>query len=243
MARAVRNITSIKRNDVYKGKFTTIIPAAGIGKRMKCCGPKALIEINHLSIIERQLNLILSLYPETDIIVGVGFEAHKIKNHLKDKYNVRYVKNELFETTNVLHTIGLCLQASIYNKVLIIYGDLIFNQNTIKNLIDNKSKIVIDNKQQFRDEEVGVIYQNNKVTNFSHGIPIKWSQIVFLAGSELEEFEKMAISESCNSWFGYEALNELINRDYDIYIKDQIDSKIIELDYIKDIEIAQRLKI
>jgi UDP-N-acetylglucosamine pyrophosphorylase len=55
MRAAVKNVTSIKQDD-SNTDLSIIIPAAGVGYRMKSYGPKALIEVSkNTSIIEKQI--------------------------------------------------------------------------------------------------------------------------------------------------------------------------------------------
>ena len=86
----VRNTSKVKKDtDIepsdYRG-LSVIIPAAGMGRRMKSYGPKALIEINKngTTIIERQINLLWKVYPGAEIFVVIGFEGEKIRKSLQN---------------------------------------------------------------------------------------------------------------------------------------------------------------
>jgi len=62
MPLATRNITSAKKQfKTNIAETSIIIPAAGMGYRMKSYGPKALINIhNDTTLIERQIELLWS---------------------------------------------------------------------------------------------------------------------------------------------------------------------------------------
>ena len=237
MALATRNITSAKRK--FKSKRSEpdiIIPAAGMGYRMKSYGPKALINIyNDTCIIERQLELLWSVYPKSEIFVVVGFESEKIKKRLEN-YPVRFINNPIHETTNVLCSLGLAVEATLSDEIIIVYGDLIFNENTIKNL-KGSSKIIVDKESKFlRKNEVGVIIGEDGITNFSFGLEDKWGQIACLSGKELEIFKQISTKEQTRQWFGYEAFNYILENGGKIDSVTPKSMKIFEIDTPKDLE-------
>ena len=236
MALAARNITSTKR--VYKpssSDISVIIPAAGMGHRMKSYGPKALISLyDDISLIERQVQLIWAVYPKAEIFVVVGFEAEKIRNRLKE-YPVRFILNPVHQETNVLYSISLAIQASISKEVLIIYGDLIFNEAAIRNL-RGLSRVVIDDTGMMKKCEVGVCVQGKSVINFSFGLDTKWAQISYLSGKELSLFKEISLKNETSQWFGYEALNYVLENGGKIQAIKQKSVKIFEIDSARDLE-------
>ena len=52
-----------------KEKINVIIPAAGIGRRMKSYGPKPLIKIGNSTIIKNQINLLQAYIPDINIVL------------------------------------------------------------------------------------------------------------------------------------------------------------------------------
>ena len=59
---------------------SVIIPAAGMGRRMKSYGPKPLIKIGNSTIIKNQVSLLKSYIPNSNIILV--FSSNKIDNPL-----------------------------------------------------------------------------------------------------------------------------------------------------------------
>ena len=129
MSAASRNVVKAKEQQVdQKGEdLSVVIPAAGIGRRMKSHGPKSLIHIKDSSIIERQIKLVHKYYPESEIIVVVGFGANLIREKIRRKYPVKLVYNFDYENNNVCRSIGIGLQVCNRKNVLLMYGDLVFN--------------------------------------------------------------------------------------------------------------------
>ena len=119
-----RNISNIRGKKTEE--YSIIIPAAGMGYRMRSYGPKALISLNlDQNIIQRQIEIIKNNFTNYEIILVVGFEAEKLMRNTPE-FLVK-VENESYERNNVVRSIGMGLRATTTDKVLIIYGDLVFN--------------------------------------------------------------------------------------------------------------------
>ena len=70
-----------------RGEISIVIPAAGMGRRMKSYGPKALIPLpsdktnprtgesrgENITLIERQIHILIDCYPNAEIFIVVGF--------------------------------------------------------------------------------------------------------------------------------------------------------------------------
>jgi len=216
--------------------ISIIIPAAGMGYRMKSYGPKALIKLNkRYTLIERQIRILKKNYPKSEIFVVVGFESEKIIAALS-KYSVKFIFNPIHQDTNVLYSIGLAIMAASFDEVLIVYGDLVFNHRAVKELRGN-SKIIIDANGFMKKEEVGVVISSdNCITNMSFGIDTKWSQITYLKGMELEIFKDISTRSECKNWFGYEGINYIIDNGGRIESVSHKLIKVFEIDGVKDLE-------
>lgn len=220
--------------------LTVIIPAAGLGRRMKSYGPKALIELkNGETVISRQLELLRGVLPYADIVVVLGFESDKIQRVLPDY--VRVVKNEHYETTNVSRSLELGMRASRRQKALVVYGDLVFNENTLVILRNYESSVVVCHNCPERHGEVGVNVVDDKVTTFSYGLPTKWAHIALLCQPELRLFKKAASDRMKRKYFGYEVLNEVLDGGGRLSPLISSSIRIAEIDSSKDIENARNI--
>ena len=116
-----------------KEKINVIIPAAGIGRRMKSYGPKPLIKIGNSTIIKNQINLLQTYIPDINIVLVCGFKAERLMNETPS--SILKVENELYQETNVVRSIGMGLRVvGSTSKVMVVYGDLVFNSAAIKNI-------------------------------------------------------------------------------------------------------------
>lgn len=209
MARhAKRNIQPVK-NNVSKDKLSVIIPAAGMGKRMKSYGPKPLIQVKNKTLFQNQLNACCKYLKPQEIILVVGFGAEKIIESVPRYISI--VQNERYEETNVIRSIGLGLNASTGNKVVIIYGDLYFDPSVLKNFYHSKSAVLIDGRRNMGEGEVGCTIYDKQLENMTWNLPNKWAQIALFQNYELDLLREIANDMDRERWFGFEAINSIID--------------------------------
>ena len=221
-----------KRQD--PNQLSVIIPAAGTGRRMKSYGPKCLLRSEgDMTIIEQIVDNVYNVYPHADTMVVVGFEADKVAQALPQR--IRIVENQLYQDTNVVESLRLALNNTVTESALFVYGDLIFNTETIYEIADGDSCPIVDSKNRFKNEEIGVTIVDNNITNFAYGLDTKWAQIIFLTGVELEIFRELCFDRRRNKMYPFEIFNIVINRGGVIGIKEPVDMKIKEVDSLKDL--------
>ena len=235
---ATRHISPARR--AIPSEIAVVIPCAGLNsKKMKGYGPKCLLDIGGISLIEKQLNSIWQVFPRADIFVGIGYQADKVRESLR-QHPVRFIYNPLFDNTNVAFTIGLALQASISQHAMVIYGDLVFSDDVLTTLAVGRSSVCYTREEA--GESVGIIQSEGLVTNLAFGLPDKWSQILFLKDKELDLFRSTCYDGDSSKWFGHEVLNKVIDRGGIIEAKEINASKLCEIDTPVDIETAIRVR-
>lgn len=222
-------------NKPQNKKYSIIIPAAGMGKRMKSYGPKSLIKVDdNNTILDRQISIIRYTFNNPEIILVGGFEFEKIQKHTKNK-RLKLVKNEDFETTNVMSSIKIGLSHASYNDIIIIYGDLVFNTNCLKAPFGSYSIALLDNSYM-SDDEVGCIIQDKEIRNMMYDLPNKWAQIVYLTGNELDLLKQICQNSKYDAYFGFEILNIIINSGGNIKSYLPKNSKVTDIDTSKDLK-------
>ena len=220
--------------------ITVIIPAAGEGRRMKSYGPKSLIRLTKESVLERQIRIITKIIDNVNFIVVTGFECDKLMESCPD-YFIK-LENENYKITNVSRSISIALRAVKTERVLIIYGDLVFNERALSKMDYSRSCTSARN-DAFRQSEVGcIIDTNGHLTNMMYDLDTKWSQIIYLDGKELSLFKKISQEKKSKKMFGFEILNKVI--DCGGKIKCIVDDSIevIDIDTSKDLLRANNIK-
>jgi len=232
-----RFTTTVKNNRSKEKKdldITVIIPVAGMGHRMKSYGPKCLLQANQKeTILEKTISNIKREYPSSDIIVVAGFESNKVINSLP--HYVRIVENLSFEETNIVESIRLGINACANKKLLIIYGDLIFNVYSIRDVTNNGTCVIIDSKSRFKDDEVGVTIVKDKVTTFAYGLEKKWSQIAYFEGEDFDMLKKLCSNKKRSRLYPFEIFNMMIESGVTIKAVEPKRMTIKEIDSLKDL--------
>lgn len=201
---------------------------------MKSYGPKCLLRSEgDMTIIEQIVDNVYNVYPLADTMVVVGFEADKVTQVLPSR--IRIIENQLYHDTNIVESIRLALNNTVTDSVLFVYGDLIFNPETIHNIVDNGSCAIVDSKKRFKNEEIGVTIVDNKITNFAYGLETKWAQIIFLSGKELEIFRTLCFDRKRNKMYPFEIFNMMINLGGTIFATEPDNMLIKEIDSLKDL--------
>jgi choline kinase len=222
---------------------SVIIPAAGQGRRMKSYGPKGMIPlVKGQTVLSRQVSLIKADLPSGEILVVLGFQAERVKRSLGG-VKVKTLINEDYENTNVVHSISLGLEQARHRRVIIVYGDLVFTPGMLDSIPRQGSFALIDNTTEelsLRKSEVGMNIVNGRVTHFAYGVWPKWAQVLALSGKELAMFRQYSARRDRRMYFGFEILNEIIDRG-GIIEAVETDATIMEIDTSKDIGPARKL--
>ena len=217
-----------RKSDKYKNQMSVVILAANMGYRVKSYGPKCLLEdSNGIPLISLQINNIKAAYPESEIIVTVGFDADKVLKKIPS--DVRVIENQLYKDTNDIEEVRLSLNNILSGSVLFIQDDIMFNSNVLKKITKSGSTIIVDNTNSIPNENVGVTVVNNKATIFSYGLPTKWGQIVYLCDHDLAAFKKICSDRSKSKLYLHEALNLLLKAKHTLHCLEPKNMKISKI--------------
>ena len=227
-----RFTTHIKEDD--KSNVSIIILSAGIGSRMRSYGPRCLFKVDHRTILQKQIEILDSVFKNNEIILVVGFEASKVIKKVPP--NIRIVENQMHEETNSFESLRLGINNAINNKVLFLHGDLIFNKKTFSDVKFNKSFIITDSAGQMKDSEVGVTVVNNKATCFAYGLDTKWCQMAFLKGKEYDIMRSIALKRNKSTFYTFEALNLIVEKHGNLTAFEPEQMFIKEIDSMKDLK-------
>ena len=243
-----------------------IFVAAGEGSRMKeltTSLPKSLIEINGKSILQSQLSLLKKLNIN-DILIITGPFSNKYEFE-----NAQYLNDKNFKEHDQLGSIVTAIN-HIHDDVLIIFGDILFDESILKQICKNNSDIVIAvdmdwSKYEIRDENPiadadKVSIDNNRIKrifkqkienddNYSIGefiglvkLNSHGSKTFREIFSDLEKKHKGTFHDatSLSNAKLVDFLQEMIEREIIIH-PEIINGKWCEIDTIQDLEIAKKM--
>lgn len=239
MNRAVRNIRPIK--GVEPSRLSIIILAAGEANKMRSYGARSLIKVtSHQTLIEYQLDALHKFYQSPEIVLVCGYEAERVMDNTP--HEIIKVENERYQDTNVAKSLGVGLRACTGNEVLVMYGDLIFNHDTIKYLDMSSSFVLTDEFGCFDDEEVGcILNEHNAVENMFYALPNKWAQIAFFKGQELKLLKDTVWNKENERWFGFEIINDNITKGGSFSKLSNKKMKILDIDSAKNLQDIKKI--
>jgi phosphoenolpyruvate phosphomutase len=98
--------------------------------------PKVLIDINGKPLIEQSIDTFYS-HDIKDITFVTGYKSEAFKFQ-----NIKYVKNEAYESTSELSSL-LLAQKQILDNCVISYGDILYRKYILTRLLEEKGDITI----------------------------------------------------------------------------------------------------
>lgn len=128
----------------------TIILAAGQGTRLRpltdFC-PKCMVEVNGISIIERQLTVMHNCgIEDRDITIVAGYCSDALLKKLENT-EIQLIVNGEFENTNMVYSLMCAKQVlDTTDDILISYGDIIYEGSVLKKILDSKdtAAVIVD---------------------------------------------------------------------------------------------------
>lgn len=189
--------------------LSVIILASSYINRMKSAGPTALYKDSFgKSILEHQIKLVRSAYPDADIVVISGLWSDKIS--LMKNADFRIVENQLFDSTNEVADTRLALNNIHTNRVLIINGDLYFNRSTLNDLPE-ESFIIYDSTNQLHNVDIGITIVDQNATILTFDLHSKYAGIIHIDEYDFEMFHKLCIDRTKSRLFLFEIINNMVN--------------------------------
>ena len=245
-----------------------IILAAGSGLRLGQHTkdvPKALLDLNGKSILERQISL-LREHGVNEIFVVIGYKREK--HILKD---IEYIFNPRYSETEQLASM-MVARTKIFDDVLIIFGDIIFDSQILQQILASNDDIAIaidldwkksynerpDNPKSLADKvlinqkkivrisakEISSDIENQVVGEFLGVIKLSanGSRIIIKKYEELEKsyVGKFHDADSFEKAKLVDILQELIDSKIEIY-PITITGKWCEIDTPEDLERARKI--
>ena len=168
--------------------YPVIIPAAGedpILKPLLAGKPKAMLEIAGKTLLERQTN-ILCANNLTDITVITGYAQDKMRAE-----GAVFRENKDYKNGTELHSI-LSAQEKLTNGFVMLYADILFEEDIIAKLLDCPEDIVlvVDNTIQYHKPEAGkiqdLVISKNKQGLARRNIRYSYQNLVANIGNEIQ---------------------------------------------------------
>lgn len=224
-----------KIKDKFSHPVQVIILNAGIGSRTKSYEPRCLLKYNNKTILDNQIEVILDKFPKSEISIVCGYELNKIVKKVDKR--ARILENQIYDSTNSGESLKLGINNSILDNLMFLHGDLVISLGIFKDINLDKSFILTDSSNKFDEKEVGVTIVNGLASVLSYNLPVKWCQIAYITGSEMNIIRKLLLRQDFNTKFllTFEIINKIIELGGSFQCYDIGDNFIKEIDNLKDI--------
>jgi len=120
-------------------KPKVILLVAGEGKRLRpytLDKPKCMVEIDGVSLIDRQLAVLKSEDLENIVMIG-GYKIEMLK-----QYGIKLINNPRYYETNMLWTL-FCAEDELEGDVIVSYGDNVYSREILKSLLKSTADIAV----------------------------------------------------------------------------------------------------
>lgn len=233
-----------------------VILAAGIASRLRPLTdntPKCLLNVGGKTILERTiLNLIDNGID--DFIIVTGYLNEKIESFINEKFpriNVKYIYNDVYDSTNNIYSLWLTKELIIGNEILLLDSDILFDKRIVNLLLNSPYKNCLAVKSGFElgKEEIKVLLDDdNSIMEISKTVDPK---IAVGESIGIEKFgsnfvpqlfmilDDMILIEDKKNIFYEAAFERAIENGAKIYSVDVGELQCIELDTVEDIKHAQ----
>lgn len=224
-----------KIKDKFSHPIQVAILAAGIGARTKSYEPRCLLKYNSKIILETQLSVLSERFPKSEISIVCGHDSGRIIKKVGKQH--RIIENQIYENTNSGESLKLAVNNSLLDNFMFMHGDLVISYEIFNSINLNSSFILVDSMNKFEEKEVGVTVVDGKVSVLSYNLPVKWCQIAYFTGEEMNILRKLLIRQDFNSKYilTFEIINKVIELGGSFKSYDIGTSFIKEIDSLKDI--------
>lgn len=120
-------------------KPKVVLLVAGEGKRLRPYTqdrPKCMVEIEGISLIDRQLAVLKSEGLDNIVMIG-GYKLDMLK-----RYNIKLKTNSRYFETNMVWTL-FCAEDELDGDIIVSYGDIVYSQEILKSLLKSKADIAV----------------------------------------------------------------------------------------------------
>lgn len=120
-------------------KPKVILLVAGEGKRLHpytLDRPKCMVEVDGISLIDRQLSILRSQGLDNIIMIG-GYKSEMLKGKVE-----KLIHNPKYYNTNMVTTL-FCAEDELEGEIIVSYGDIVYSKNILKSLMKSSADISV----------------------------------------------------------------------------------------------------
>jgi len=145
-----------------------LILNSGVGSRLKDFNiNKCLAELaNDVTILDLQIDALLRCGVD-DIYITTGYRADELELYTRERFphkKFTFINNPLYEQTNYIYSIYLARDFVRGNDILLLHGDLIFEQNVLQDLLaSDRSVMAVDSTKPLPEKDFKAVVKDELV--------------------------------------------------------------------------------
>lgn len=219
-----------------------IILAAGKGSRLGDYiqdKPKCLLPFGEETILSRQIR-ILSLVgiKKEDVYVVTGYKAEMLAGYANEIYNEHYASKENS------YSLGLAF-SQLQDDLLVLDGDLIFDQELIQQILDDSRKnVLLSQKSDDTTESTGIL-EDSSHKLLEIGKQVGQSGYVYLSIFKISkemvsDFKEELLDETKQNRWYTDAMTRVAQK-YEMFNLPVTGGKWHEVDFVEDYVEAKKM--
>jgi L-glutamine-phosphate cytidylyltransferase len=225
-----------------------IIPAAGIGSRLKPFTeniPKCLFKLKtDETILERMIRIVRK-HIDAEIYVLTGFQHEMIERTVKD---VRVVYNPFFPITNSISSVWFARE-HLNDDLILINSDLVFDDLFFKDVLQfGKPSFVTLDSSKTTEADYKVATFNDRVVFMGKTLKTftgEYAGITKLSKDAAKllrtTIERMVIDGQTNEWYETALVSMILNDNFELNYRDISKYSWAEMDAADDVLKAKRI--
>ena len=151
-----------------------VILAAGMGRRLGELtqeNTKCMVKVNGVPLIDRLLNQLSSISSLKRVIIVIGYNGDKLKQHIGEKYNdlkIEYIENPIYDKTNNIYSLSLANKELQEDDTLLIESDLIIDESLLSTIINNPypNLALVDKYETWMDGTMVKLDEDHRIIEF-----------------------------------------------------------------------------
>jgi len=230
-----------------------ILLAAGASKRLQPITkhlPKCLIKIGDMTILDYQLNAVLSAGIK-DIVIVVGYLKEKIIDFVNENYKsfntVRFIENPEYSTTNTIYSLYLTKDEFVNEDFIYFNADVLLHKDIVLKLVDHSgSNVLAVDYKKCGEEEVKFTTKDGRIIKLGKYISTNEAEGEFIGvakfGKNIAKDFIQTLAYYSNkgdkNLFFEKAVEDILDKDH-FYPLDVSDIPNIEIDFPEDLKEAK----
>lgn len=151
-----------------------VILAAGMGRRLGELtqeNTKCMVKVNGVTLIDRLLSQLSSIGSLERVIIVIGYNGEKLKQHIGNQYNglkIEYIENPIYDKTNNIYSLSLANKELQEDDTLLIESDLIIEDSLINTIIENPypNLALVDKYETWMDGTMVKLDDDHRIIEF-----------------------------------------------------------------------------